>query len=151
MKSLHVGVIISSLGASGTRCGSQDGVGLNDLAHLVGQDRDLNDPEAVLVYDRNESVDVPSSQITDMLSDAIASRMAQVGEYGCGLEQPLEAMYRFLVDPEPLLEILVNAENASTEVRGIDHVLLKQRAAFLRPTSPLMVILLSDENNCSMI
>ncbi|MFC1642726.1 hypothetical protein ACFL5O_08590 [Myxococcota bacterium] len=151
VRSLHVGVITSNLGASGTRCETPSGVGGNDLAHLVGENRDLNDPEAVLVYDRDESAGVRSSQIANRLSITIASRIAQVGEGGCGLEQPLEAMYRFLVDPDPPLEMLVNAENASTEAKGIDTALLEQRAAFLRPTSALMVVLLNDENDCSMI
>lgn len=74
--------------------------------------------------------------------------MVGPGETGCGIEMPLEAMTRFLVDPAPY-ETLVDENNRLVET-GVDEVILEQRAAFLRPTSNVAIVLLTDENDCSL-
>jgi hypothetical protein len=82
-----------------------------------------------------------------------------VGESGCGYESSLESWYRFLVDPAPpstWVPVPCDAsENEQTKkscrVAGDpDPKILEQRKAFLRPDSLLAIILLSDENDCSI-
>ncbi len=56
-------------------------------------------------------------------------------------------MYRFLVEPDPYLTIpVVNGQAVPT---GTDTALLQQRADFLRPDSALVIVLLTDEDDCS--
>jgi len=74
-----------------------------------------------------------------------ASMIQGVNEHGCGYEAQNEAWYRFLVQPDPYDSITVDAHNKAG-VTGIDSVLLKQRAAFLRPDSLLAIIVVTDEN-----
>jgi hypothetical protein len=71
------------------------------------------------------------------------------GGSGCGYEAPLEVLYRFLVDPEPPLDVVVSNNRATLE--GVDKDVLDQRAAFLRPDSAVMAVIISDENDCSII
>jgi hypothetical protein len=78
-----------------------------------------------------------------------------VGEVGCGYEAPLEAMYRFLIDPFPPEEIVVvdNLSGPKRDAAGnvlVDTQILEQRADFLRPDSALAIVLLSDEDDCSV-
>jgi len=70
------------------------------------------------------------------------------GERGCGYEASLESWYRFLIDPEP--PAAVSQVGGLSVRQGIDSELLAQRAAFLRPDSLLAIVMLSDENDCSI-
>jgi hypothetical protein len=70
------------------------------------------------------------------------------GQVGCGYESQLESWYRFLIDPEPYKSIGI--EGGKAVPSGIDDVLLKQRADFLRPSSLLAIVMLTDENDCSV-
>jgi hypothetical protein len=96
---------------------------------------------------------------------ADARRMLRAaGENGCGWEQSLEAWYRFLVDPIPYRSLTrvpctgsastaLNCVQPETDDESrlvLDEVLLAQRAAFLRPDSTLAIVMLSDENDCSL-
>jgi hypothetical protein len=73
---------------------------------------------------------------------------------GCGYENTLEAMYRFLVDPEPPKVVDHDSTSAqttvSTDPSNTDTDVLAQRAAFLRPDSAVAIVSLSDENDCSI-
>ena len=71
------------------------------------------------------------------------------GESGCGYESTLEAWYRFLIDPSPPLSVEV-VDNLSVP-QGVDQVVLDQRAQFLRPDSLVAIVMLTDENDCSII
>jgi len=71
-----------------------------------------------------------------------------VGTAGCSFNAPLEAAYRFLVDPEPPVSIQV--VGGSAERQGIDTSLLEQREAFLRPDSAVLVVIVSDRDDCSI-
>lgn len=88
----------------------------------------------------------------------------RVGEAGCGFEASLESWYRFLVDPFPYRELVrvpcpggaagsagcvEPATDANRQIL-LDEELLAQRAAFLRPDSLVAVIMLTDENDCSI-
>lgn len=77
-----------------------------------------------------------------------------VGDSGCGFEAPLEALYRFLIDPAPPASISVNVDAdgiQATVAEGIDEELLSERKQFLRPRSSLMIIVLTDEDDCSVL
>lgn len=82
----------------------------------------------------------------------VSQLFANVGEAGCGYEGPLESMYRFLVDPQPPLAIgTTNTETGQATVpEGIDTDLLAQRAAFLHPYSQVVILILTDEDDCSV-
>jgi hypothetical protein len=62
---------------------------------------------------------------------------------------PLEAMTRFLVDPAPY-DSLTAGNDGLLARNGVDTVLLQQRADFIRPDSLVSVVMLADENDCSM-
>jgi hypothetical protein len=72
-----------------------------------------------------------------------------VGQTGCGFEAQLESWYRFLVDPSPYDTLSLDTNNR-VKLEGTDKVLLDQRKAFLRPDSLLAIVLLTDENDCSV-
>jgi hypothetical protein len=71
------------------------------------------------------------------------------GQIGCGYESQLESWYRFLVDPAPYQSIAPDA-NGNATPQGVDAVLLQQRKDFLRSSSLLAIIGLTDENDCSI-
>jgi hypothetical protein len=80
---------------------------------------------------------------------AFTDHVRAAGEHGCGYEASLESWYRFLADPEPV-ESLTN--NLQASVRGpVNQTLLAQRAAFLRDDSLLVIVMLTDENDCSIL
>ena len=70
------------------------------------------------------------------------------GQIGCGYEAQLESWYRFLIDPDPYDTISVVA--GKTTPAGLDAELIQQRKDFLRPSSLLAIIMLTDENDCSI-
>lgn len=74
--------------------------------------------------------------------------MKQCLHAGCGYESQLESIYRFLMDPNPYETIQVDGDKAVPT--GTDQILLAERASFLRPDSLLSVIMLTDENDCSI-
>ena len=106
-----------------------------------------------------------------VLQTAFQDMIVATGEHGCGYEASLEAWYRFLIDPEPPLAV---TQSNGVTVRGsaltldpktkkpvldamgnptctgCDTTLLAQRKAFLRPDSLVAVVMMSDENDCSI-
>ncbi|MGE0323432.1 MAG: hypothetical protein AB7K71_38075 [Polyangiaceae bacterium] len=144
---LNVGVITSSLGAAGSQyCQGQD-----DQAHLLPTLRDsLPGASADGVYELRQGGDVAG------LIGNVQAAIRSTGQSGCGFEMPLEAMFRFLSDPAPYAELGRVACNPSdtskscVEVQGTDDVLLAQRKAFLRPGSTVAVVMVGDENDCSV-
>jgi hypothetical protein len=78
-----------------------------------------------------------------------------VGQNGCGYEGTLEAWYRFLIDPQPPVAVpkvpVITGEVTPTlnDDPAMNPVLM-QRAQFLRPDSLVAIIMLSDENDCSI-
>jgi hypothetical protein len=121
-----VGMITTSLEAGGN-CGVQ-----NRSAHLFPR--------------------VPDEDVWEKYGNQIVAQLENVGEAGCGYEAPLEAMYRFLVDPEPPLTVTKRSTSAGTATvaEGIDEEVLHSRAAFLHPFSQVVVIILTDEDDCSV-
>jgi hypothetical protein len=149
---LHLGVITTSIGAhGGTVCSTGAATDhLDDKAQLVPSMR-VSVPSfnasAFLSYDATGKAGV--TDISSVITDLKAT-VAAAGETGCGFEAPLEAMYRFLVDPEPPISVGLSTDGSTTTPMGINDVLLAQRAAFLRPDSAVAVVILSDENDCSI-
>lgn len=169
---VHIGVISSSLGAHGLGPDEDpDGIVCpnvehqNDAAHLIGFKRSA-DPSLLseswsgwgfLVWDPNQQHPTAvGDSVKDELVRKFQVQVAAVGEKGCGFEAPLEAAYRFLVEPAPyatLDRVPCSAEAADAncvQAAGVDQDLLNQRAAFLRPDSHLVVTYLTDENDCSI-
>lgn len=149
---LHVGVITTSLGGHGGEVCSPAGNGFNptqdDGAHLLPTVRD----GLTSFEDRGfSSYGTEAGALSDPaeLIAAVANHVEAAGSMGCGYESPLEAVYRFLADPDPY-ESVTLVEN-QVEISGTDQELLDQRGAFLRPDSAVLVLLLTDENDCSII
>jgi hypothetical protein len=69
--------------------------------------------------------------------------------FGCGVESQLESWYRFLIQPDPYqsLKMASCGHNQCAQWVGVDTTILEQRAAFLRPDSLVVVVVLSDEND----
>ncbi len=88
----------------------------------------------------------PLTQIATLVSDFTAL-VTGVHEHGCGFEAQNEAWYRFLVQPDPFDAITVT--NGRATLTGLDAVILKQRADFLRPDSLLAVIVVTDESEAT--
>ncbi|MES1174135.1 MAG: hypothetical protein ABUL62_07375 [Myxococcales bacterium] len=148
---IHFGVITTSLGAHGGNNVCQPAIDPHndDQAQLVPSKRDGVPSymgSGFLAFDAKGATGV--SDLTQLGADLAATIMA-AGEDGCGYEAPLEAMYRFLVDPEPPVSVEM-VQQVSTPT-GINDALLKQRNAFLRPDSSVAIVILSDENDCSIM
>jgi hypothetical protein len=153
---LHVGVISSSLGDHGdnnTCLGKEGGTlrdeQVDDHGHLIttrprGAGLGIAD---VISWDSTKSTATLTQQIQDVVT--------AVGEFGCGLESQLESVYRFLADPKPPMTIakgpcVAGSSQQCAFPTGRDVALLAQRAAFLRPDSAVAVVMLTDENDCSI-
>jgi hypothetical protein len=89
---------------------------------------------------------------TDLNSaeSVLRDMVAAAADRGCALESQLESWFRFLVDPVPPLMPITKDGAQLTHRLGSDDTLLMQRAAFLRPNSTLAIVMLTDENDCSL-
>ena len=156
LRDLHVGVITSSLGAHGASGGKYDvcqGAGNDDHAHLLGLERPgvpSYDDRGFLKWDPDGVASPPGESDVQAFADALETMIVSAGEQGCGYEAQLESIYRFLVDPAPPLSVKINDTTRQAELVGVDDELLQQRADFLRPDSSVAVLLLTDENDCSI-
>jgi hypothetical protein len=105
--------------------------------------------QGFLLWDPSRAASPPGESDAAALSAAAQAQLAAASEVGCGYEAQLESLYRFLVDPEPVQSM---SNDGNLSVRGsVNQVVLAQRAAFLRPDSTLVIVLLTDENDCSII
>jgi hypothetical protein len=147
---IHVGVITSSLGshgADGARdvCVTPDD---NDHAHLLASVRPgLPNADKLGFLAWQEGTATSPQQ----LIDGVTATIQAAGDQGCGYEASLESWYRFLVDPEPPLNVVKDPNGLTTAPQGVDDTILAQRKAFLRPDSVLAIVVLSDENDCSIV
>lgn len=147
VRSLHLGIISSSLGSLTTgSCEIASAIDANGGARFltrgIAGEVETEGGLGYLAYDS-----ATGSTPDDLIAKA-QDIILGTGELGCGWEMPLEAMTRFLVDPNPY-ESLTEIDNYLSPA-GTDQLLLQQRAAFLRPTSSIAVVMLSDENDCSI-
>jgi hypothetical protein len=158
IKDIHVGVITSSLGSHGA-AGAKDvcvSTEDNDHAHLLGSIRpgvasynntgflkwDVTKPAKYTPAGDNDGPAF-TTKFTEMVKSS--------GEHGCGYEASLEAWYRFLIDPEPPGTVAVPMGASQAVVQDVDATVLAQRAAFLRPDSLVAIVMLTDENDCSIV
>ena len=162
---IHVGVITSSLGNHGGDVCMPDPSDptprtFNDRAELLPFVRGglyAYDNSGFLVWDPRAQRPFPDPHpavgshetIADVFIADFASQVQTAGEKGCGHEAPLEAWYRFLVDPEPIAEM---TSGGGIATRGpVNTLLLEQRRRFLRPDSLVAIVVLTDENDCSIV
>ncbi len=172
IRDIHLGVVSSSLGSRGTGgvC-SGAGVGLDDKGRLMGTPGIRTTPpipaspdgQAFLTWNPDAN---PGQAAGSLIAD-FTTHVTGAGETGCGFEASLESWYRFLVDPQPpdtitteggFTQVLTcqgdgtDCGSNGTCVAGFcaDKVVLEQRAQFLRGDSLVAIVMLSDENDCSI-
>jgi hypothetical protein len=157
VQDLRIGVITSSIGSHGAATCQASMIAdlaraeqVDDGGHLLG------------TRPRAQSAGVPSGYVswtagtpTDGVVSHVQALIKTAGESGCGYEAPLESLYRFLADPSPPMSVAVGpCPNLPTaqcaSLMGRDDELLAERAAFLRPDSSLVAVVLSNENDCSV-
>jgi len=163
VQDIHVGVTTSSLGGhGGTLCSLEHGVQYwnetqNDRGRLIyrsgtGTTVSTWNDAGFLAWDPGAAAhDPPGEADGTVLSGSFRDLVAGAGEQGCGYEATLEAWYRFLIDPDPPLDIVYDSNAYQSVGVGTDEVLLQQRALFLRPDSLVAVVMLTDENDCSVM
>jgi hypothetical protein len=159
---IHIGVISSSLGGHGADGVCSDANDMrtdphnDDRGHLVtrgvgGTIVPTFNNKGFLFY--NPSVSGAfnhGAAVAAPFQDLVAG----MGQHGCGYEASLESVYRFLVDPDPYDKIAIDRSVGGfgmAVLQGTDNALLQQRADFLRPDSLVSVVLLTDENDCSVV
>ena len=177
---IHIGVVTSSLGdhGGGALCTEKQPVytgstilqppDVNDKSHLMGTlQRGLDalaadtngKPTALANVDEqgflawgNDQHPSPSDGDLNAATSMFRDMVSAAAEKGCGLEAQLEGWFRFLVDPVPPTLPLAPPDKDSrlTSRQGVDDALLAQRARFLRPDSLVAIIMLTDENDCSL-
>jgi hypothetical protein len=159
---IHIGIISSSLGDYGGEACSfkEDQFTFNDRGHLIHRSEPLAKDDVAtyegagfLAWDPLQKLKPPGEKEMGMegttgLIPSLKNMVRGVGQIGCGFEAQLESWYRFLIDPAPYLDVKV--EGGVSKPSGIDELLLKQRAEFLRPDSLVAILMLTDENDCSI-
>jgi hypothetical protein len=153
---IHIGVVTSSLGGHGGDACAEGWWAFNptqdDHAHLLPSVRaGVPDQTGLgfLAWDPAQKGTPPGTGDLNALSNDFAANVSAAGESGCGYEATLEAWYRFLIDPDPPARVIVEA--GRSRVDGVDQTVLDQRKAFMRPDSLLAVVMLTDENDCSVV
>lgn len=172
IKDIHVGIVSSSLGSHGGG-GACTGAEGDDLGQFVATARDRDpmypftawpnngdksggflawDPDPARARNNPRGITAP-----DVFEREFRNMLLNVGQAGCGFESTLEGWYRFLIDPEPLTArtpVVTDGNKLVEPIYNSDaatNIVLQQRAKFLRPDSLLAVVMLSDENDCSII
>lgn len=163
---LHIAVISSSLGGHGSdSCSDVPTViydpSMEDNAHLLHSDAQgvpvpTYEDRGFLSWDPAQRKTPPGLSNRITLTQHFVNILDGVGQLGCGYESTLEAWYRFLVDPSPrdrMVEAPCHPADTNLSCRepsGVDTQVLQQRKDFLRPDSLVAVMMLSDENDCSV-
>jgi hypothetical protein len=160
VQDIHIGIITSSLGGHGSTgiCDQPDARKTfphnDDRGHLVAR---TSMDGAVATFQNkgflNWNPAGGGAKTVQEITTPFSSMVSGVGQHGCGYEAPLEAIYRFLIDPAPYDTITVDntVGPGSAVLNGVDIALVQQRADFLRPDSLVGVIAVTDENDCSII
>jgi hypothetical protein len=152
---IHAAVVTSSLGshgASGSKdiCISADG---DDHGQLIGVIRPALpnwNQTGFLAWDPKQMLNPVGISDPAVFAADLAKTVEAAGDSGCGFEASLEGWYRFLVDPEPPAAVVVPSGSSLAQVQGVSAEVLAQRQAFLRSDSVLGIVMLSDENDCSI-
>ena len=165
VKDIHIGIISSSLGNHGASGVCEDSIDTslgrsdphnNDQSHLIA--RGVGGTAVPTFQNKGFLYYNPSAAGGLASASAVAAPFTEmvrgVGQHGCGYEASLEAVYRFLVDPEPYATIRIDTSiggYGQALLNGTDMSLLQQRKDFLRPDSLVSVVLVTDENDCSIV
>ncbi|MFT3771147.1 MAG: hypothetical protein QM820_37505 [Minicystis sp.] len=153
---VHLAVISTSLGGHGADICSPThpswDPAQDDAAHLLTRDPGggvvaTYQDKGFLAWDPAQKLSPPGDGDPAAVSVKLMNMIQGTGAAGCGFESQLESVYRFLVDPEPYASIPIVDGNATPT--GVDATVLQQRADFLRPDSAVLVVLVTDENDCS--
>ncbi len=156
IQDVHIGVITSSLGDH-TAGFCKDQPPTNDKGHLVvrsptpGQDVPTYQGKGFLAWDPSQKQSPPGDGDLDVMGGKLRDLVVGAGQSGCGYEATLESWYRFLVDPKPH-KFLGRSQDGKLVVssKEDDQDLLDQRKDFLRPDSMVGILMLTDENDCSV-
>jgi len=147
IRNINVGIISSSLGDL-TAASCAGATNSDDKGRL------LKRPDSVPTYNENNYLawdpDSKRAGETDAptLIGNLGDLVVGVGQVGCGYEMQLESVLRFLVDPDPYESVVKDGSDLAEQ--GTDQVILQQRSDFLRADSLLAILILSDENDCSV-
>jgi hypothetical protein len=153
---VNLAVISTSIGGHGADTCSPSSTNFHpqqdDGAHLLTRNPGGGvvpsyDGKGFLAWDPNASRQPPGDTDLSTLEAKLRQIIDGVGASGCGFEAQFESFYRFLIDPDPFEEVVLQGNSA--QLVGTDNLVLEQRAAFLRPDSALLIVLLSDEDDCS--
>lgn len=162
---IHLGVVTSSLGShGGDACAGVDvsscsggvvNTTLDDHGRLITR----SDPcsgaavpsyqnQGFLAWDPAQRDTPPGlANLTQLVVNAQAL-VTGAGEIGCRYPSQLESWYRFLVDPEPYATLGVSGGQAVRS--GTDAAVIIERQDFLRPDSLLVILMASDQDDCSL-
>jgi hypothetical protein len=155
-RDIHAAVVTSSLGSHGA-LGARDictQAADDDHAQLLGVLRpglSSWNQRGFLAWDPEQKLSPVGIAEPSAFAQALGAHVQAAGDHGCGYEGSLEAWYRFLVDPEPPAGVSRDPDGATSYVTGTSAEILAQRAEFLRPDSVLGIVMLSDENDCSIV
>lgn len=150
VRDMHVGVITSSLGArGGDICRDETDDDRAQLLPSVRPGLSSYESTGFLKWDPDGRATPPGEADIDALATDLSNMILAAGTNGCGYEHTLEAWYQFLIDPEPTTDIV--QMNAIAVAQGTNADVLAQRAAFLRPDSAVAIVVLTNENDCSII
>lgn len=152
IRSLHMGFITSDMGS-----GNQMGVptcapGLGDDGLL--RRTSASEAPCMATYPSGTFAFGPSDDLREFIDTV--SCVASVGTEGCGFEQQLEAPLKALTPSNP--EIWTRAGYVPSRFYDSESGLPDQlaghgsnaNAGFLRPDSTLAIVLLTDEEDCSL-
>lgn len=151
IRNINVGLVSSSLGdlTSGA-CGGASIINPDDKAHLLNRGSMGNvatyQDKGFLAWDPDNKR-AGETNATNLVNN-LREMVVGVDQVGCGYEMQLESVLRFLVDPDPYDSVSKNGNNL--QEMGTDNVVLQQRRDFLRSDSLVAIIILSDENDCSI-
>jgi hypothetical protein len=165
VENIHIGIITSSLGHHGSNDVCSDLAAnptYNDRAELLPFVRPTAnlvsygnqgflawDPRTGQNVDNPHTLTPPAFTNEDDFIGAFTNQVTAAGELGCGYEASLEAWYRFLVDDEPVQTLDRDADGFTTRT-GMNTAVIEQRRNFLRRDSLLAIVVLTDENDCSI-
>ena len=176
VNNIHIGIVTSSLGdhGGGALCTPGVNTSFTDASgNLIPEPADVDDESHLVgTLARYASTTAPRTNVTvdatgflawgnstkpsmgpEDLTAAqgiFADMVTSTKEMGCGLEAQLEGWYRFLIDPVPPILPITRDDKSQAHRIGSDDDLLAQRAAFLRPDSLVAIVMLTDENDCSL-
>lgn len=157
LRDIHIGVVSSSLGAHGGQtCADASGDDRGQLVPIVRPSPEVStwNLSGFLYWDPTAHGHPPGESNLQRFQDNFRNMVLSVGQLGCGFESSLEGWYRFLIDPQPIISTPEVRDGGAVRPVYNDaatNMVLRQRAAFLRPDSAVAVVMLSDENDCSIV